>query len=93
MAVWVLYGVRMWLEFQPEDISDQLGIPFALVVIFLAYANKYLKHLAVINIAFEEPSQTVCIGLYRLLKALIFSTNCLFMNNTFFPLNIVFLVF
>jgi len=35
-----------------RDGSGELGIPFALVVIFLAYANKYLKRLAAINIAF-----------------------------------------
>lgn len=44
-----------------RDISDELGIPFALVVIFLAYANKYFKHLTVINIAFEELSQTLLV--------------------------------
>ena len=44
-----------------QDISVELGIPFALVVIFLVYANKYFKHLAVINIAFEELSQTLLV--------------------------------
>lgn len=39
-----------------RDISDELEIPLALVVIFLAYANKYFKHLTVVNIAFEELS-------------------------------------
>lgn len=46
--------LRMWLEFKSEDISDQLEILFALAVIVLAYANKYLKHFLVLNIAFHK---------------------------------------
>lgn len=78
-----------------RDISDHLGIPVTLVVKFLAYANKYFKHLAVINILLLKSSlRRTCIGSWRFIKlASLISTNCLFMNKTFFPSKTVFPIF
>ena len=81
-SVSILNGIHVCdLNFN-RDISIELGIPFALVVIFLAYANKYFKHLAAINIAFEELSQMLLVldHTYSFDQ----STNCLFINKTFF---------